>query len=639
MSAEHAPAATLALSVTVTGAAATLAAATPRITKGASPVVPVVPVVPSVSAVVEMNLEEYPAFRLGRRSKRPELRYTRSRTDAAGRTIEQLWVVRGAEGLGLPGPFEQDLYVALLVLFTEQGLPTDGRIRFTRNRLAQLMDVSNSGRGYELIEQGLRRLAGATIQTEHAFYRPLPMDGDGKRSGPTERLSLTFHILEEVRVYERRAAALEAAVWEPDDSDGEVVVRPRVEVGRPFEVSVARLGQPLVQSYERRYTKHLDTTFYFTLTRPLAKRLYRYVDKVRNGRGSFEIGLRPLADVLGLEYRYPSDIKDGLAEAHAELREHGYLLSSDYAPLAGGPGAGEKVVYAFDPAFDQRPRRRAGAAPAALPDTAEGDSPPQLRAVVESKATPGHRHAERSEASVAVPALPAPASERGCFAALGMTEGDSVAARARTTALRDELESFGISPKRAAALVEAFPEAHVAARIAHVRTLLDGKGKRTLRNPAGYLARAIEDGYTVPVAAAPRAAGEASREPQGADGHREATPVPAPTPQADAMQPAETPPPAAPEPEGLWGELAAALRDRLSGAAYAAWVAPIQAREDAEQGRALTLVVPSAFALDRWHRPPIAPALAEAAAALGIMVRLDVAAGSSAIPSSHGAPR
>jgi hypothetical protein len=33
-------------------------------------------------------------------------------------------------------------------------------------------------------------------------------------------------------------------------------------------------------------------------------------------------------------------------------------------------------------------------------------------------------------------------------------------------------------------------------------------------------------------------------------------------------------------------------------------------------------VVPSAFALDRWHRPPIAPALQDAAAELGIIVTL-----------------
>jgi hypothetical protein len=224
----------------------------------------------SVLAVAEMNLEEYPAFRLGRRSKRPEIRYTRTRTEADGRVLEQVWVVRGAEGLGLPGPFEQDLYVALLVLFTEQGLPADGRIRFTRNRLAQVMGCSNSGRGYELIEQGLSRLAGASVHTEHAFYRPGAVGPGGARTGPAERLSLDFHVLEEVRVYERRP------VLEPEPVDPAAGgTHPRVEHARPLELSVARLGQPLVQSYERRYTKGLDATYYFSLERPLAKRLYR----------------------------------------------------------------------------------------------------------------------------------------------------------------------------------------------------------------------------------------------------------------------------------------------------------------------------------------------------------------------------
>src|SRR5688500_1488382 len=402
----------------------------------------------SLLAIVEMNLEEYPAFRLGRRSKRPELRYVRSRTDAEGRAVEQVWVVRGAEGLGLPGPFEQDLYVALLVLFTEQGLAADGRIRFTRNRIAQLMEISNSGRGYELIEQGLRRLAGASVHSEHSFYKPgVLVPGPRpesttkgaprpavQRGGPAERLSLDFHILEEVRVYERSTPLF------LEDADP----AKRVDRAKPFELSVARLGQPLVQSYERRYTKTLDASFYFSLKGPLAKRLYRYVDKVRNGRGSFEIGLRALGDVLGLEYRYPSDIKDGLTEAHAELRARDYLSDVHLAPLAGGPNAGEKVVYAFNPAFDLRGKKRVtGSAPAS-----------ETRTAVEAP----HQTAE-------VPPL------------------------------QLALEAFGVSAKRAAALVEQFPEEHIATRLEYVRARSKDQKAAPLRNPAGYLAKAIEDGF------------------------------------------------------------------------------------------------------------------------------------------------
>ena len=72
----------------------------------------------------------------------------------------------------------------------------------------------------------------------------------------------------------------------------------------------------------------------------------------------------------------------------------------------------------------------------------------------------------------------------------------------------------------------------------------------------------------------------------------------------------------------LWGQLAAALKARLSGACYAAWIAPARAVAQDESTRSLTVALPSAFALDRWRRPPIAPALAEAAAALGLAVSL-----------------
>jgi hypothetical protein len=568
-----------------------------------------------VLAIAEMNLEEYPAFRLGRRSRRTELRYTRTRTDGEGRTLEQVWVVRGVEGLGLPGPFEQDLYVALLVLFTEQGLPPDGRIRFTRNRLAQVMGCSNSGRGYELLEQGLSRLAGATVHTEHAFYRPGAIGPKGERNGPAERLSLDFHILEEVRVYERRSFVEVAP--QGAEGDGGAPVGARVERGRPLELSVARLGQPLVQSYERRYTKGLDATFFFTLERPLAKRLYRYLDKVRNGRGGFEIGLLALADVLGLEYRYPSDVKDGLAEAHAELQTTGYLAGASYAPLAGGPRAGEKVVYAVQPAFDRRPRRRAGSVPATVyPElTAEpaapgpGAEPPPLEA-------PG---LEVLASSPQTPALPAPVTP------------------AAISPLQEELERFGVTPARAARLVETYPEGQVAACLDYVRGLLRRPGGTTLTNPAGYLARAIEQGYALP---APGAAPALAPAPAPAE-----TPVPPPVSAAPPPAPAPAPEPPSEEEvdESTWGRLTAALKARLSAATYAAWVRPAApaSGEGETAGSAetrLTVLLPSAYALDRWRRPPLAGALQEAAGALGLNVVLELKPALPAAAESSGAP-
>jgi hypothetical protein len=85
----------------------------------------------------------------------------------------------------------------------------------------------------------------------------------------------------------------------------------------------------------------------------------------------------------------------------------------------------------------------------------------------------------------------------------------------------------------------------------------------------------------------------------------------------------------------LWTPLAAALKERLSPATYAAWIAPARPQTAATESgtpanedqtkRALTLIVPNAFALDRWYRPPIASALQEAATALNVEVTLQTA--------------
>ncbi len=632
---------------------------------------------PAISAIVEMNLEEYPAFRLGRRSKRTELRYVRTRPAPDGQTHEQVWSVRGTEGLGLPGPFEQDLYVALLVLFTEQGLPSDGRIRFTRNRLAQVIGISNSGRGYELIEQGLARLAGATVQTEHAFYRPALMGPDRERTGPTERLSLTFHILEEVRVYERAAMATARRIAALDGDP----LAGRVELARPMEVSFARLGSPLVQSYERRYTKGLDTTYYFHLTRPLSRRLFRYLDKVRNSRGSFEIGLRTLADVLGLEYRFQSDIKVGLSEAHEELRATGYLAGSQYLPMAGGPGAGEKACYAFDPAFDARPRRRAGSVlPTSEPETTDE---PRMPATLLLPSPTGQ--GVQAPEPPAVP-TPSPASEgRGDHASAVFAQ------RVQT------LVEMGITASRAERLVATYPGAHIDTQVASLRDRIvrarSGQaGIIAPRNPGGYLAQAIVDGFNAPRTGTPAGSSAVVRSHGPVDEAKTGTPgsgtsgelatdppaalatriladlargapgkvsAPSPVPGHNASKPAELPglmrefvedpstAPGATAPD-RFANLCEVLRASLTPATYGAWVAPLQVQRLPVGGEGLgsgaiasetvggpqegtsasdgatviTVRVQNRFALSRWGRAPLSEALAAAEKETGTRVQL-----------------
>jgi len=196
-------------------------------------------------------------------------------------------------------------------------------------------------------------------------------------------------------------------------------------------------------------------------------------------------------------------------------------------------------------------------------------------------------------------------------------------------------------------LVEGYSEAHVRSRVEYVRALMGrpkvGAGaKAAIKNPAGLLARAIEQSYVVPEVAAPArpVVAGAAAVPLGvasADGG-DAVGARKPVPGMGDASPLRTDPSTAPAVEPpdreeidhpVWAKLAGALRERVSGATYAAWIAParplsIEDETPADEG-ALTLVLPTAFALDRWWREPIAAALREASAAVGVRVTLEAA--------------
>jgi hypothetical protein len=154
-----------------------------------------------------------------------------------------------------------------------------------------------------------------------------------------------------------------------------------------------------------------------------------------------------------------------------------------------------------------------------------------------------------------------------------------------------------------------------------------------VKNPAGLLARAIEQAYVVPEV--PRAASFAPRsEPRPAV---EAQAVAAPAATTIATPAVEAVAAGVPEQPDhaehpLWTPLANALKERLSPATYAGWIAPARPLEAdgtpegaaADTPTRLTIVLPNAFTLERWYRPPIAPALQEACAAANIAVDLKV---------------
>src|SRR5436305_1767397 len=75
---------------------------------------------------VESNLEEYPLFAVKTRNRKEnQLVFERRRQGEGGTELVQRWEVEPPAKLGMPGPFDQDVYLAVLQLLEMQDCQVD----------------------------------------------------------------------------------------------------------------------------------------------------------------------------------------------------------------------------------------------------------------------------------------------------------------------------------------------------------------------------------------------------------------------------------------------------------------------------------------------------------------------------------
>jgi hypothetical protein len=246
----------------------------------------------------ESNLEEYPLFAVKTRNRHEnQLVFERRRQGEHGTELVQRWEVEPPAKLGMPGPFDQDIYLAVLQLLEMRGgMPRNGELDFSLYELRDILGWSTSGNTYEKIRQSLRRISSTTLTSENAFY-----------SKAEERfLSDTFQI------------------WTVHFS--------RTTRGKTTkERHTLRFHPIFIRNYMAQYLKGLDPGFYWRLPSPLAKRLYRLIDHQRNGGLTWQTDLSALRQQVPLpNYSYPSEIKRILTQAHEELKERGFLAKVLY---------------------------------------------------------------------------------------------------------------------------------------------------------------------------------------------------------------------------------------------------------------------------------------------------------------------
>jgi hypothetical protein len=273
---------------------------------------------PLVSA--EQNLEEFPLFELKARKRGAKARvFEKVIEGEAGVSLNQVWKVMPSGEYGMPGPVDQDVYLAVLQLLQQRGgMPEDGELSFSLYELRKILGWSDdSGGAYKEIRDALLRIATTSMQSRNAFYS----------AQERRRIVDTFNI------------------WSVHFAEHEVkgqTVRER---------HVLKFHPIFIRNYMAQYLKGIDSDFYWSLRSPVSKRLYRLVDLQRAGGLSWETDLFGVRDQVPLDYNYPSQIKRALQKAHDELLHRDFLSGVEYEGKTD-------VIYKVSREFARRQKAR-----------------------------------------------------------------------------------------------------------------------------------------------------------------------------------------------------------------------------------------------------------------------------------------
>ena len=273
---------------------------------------------PLVSA--EQNLEEFPLFELKARRRGVQARvFEKVISGEGGISLNQVWKVLPSGEYGMPGPVDQDVYLAVLQLLQQRGgMPEDGELSFSLYELRKILGWSDdSGGAYKEIRDALLRIATTSMQSRNAFYS----------AEEQRRIVDTFNI------------------WSVHFAEHEVkgqTVRER---------HVLKFHPIFIRNYMAQYLKGIDSEFYWSLRSPISKRLYRLVDLQRAGGLSWATDLFGVRDQIPLDYNYPSQIKRALQKAHDELLHRDFLSGVEYEGKT-------EVTYKVSRGFARRQRAR-----------------------------------------------------------------------------------------------------------------------------------------------------------------------------------------------------------------------------------------------------------------------------------------
>ena len=241
----------------------------------------------------ELNLIELAFTTLGRARSRKTLRTEWVGQDHKGRSRKFYKIVTGSDEFGLPEYASEELLIALFHKASREDFGSRS-VTAVPYELLQLMDWGTDGRAYQRLRRALDQLAGVYISTNALWNAEA---GTFTKAG--------FHILDDYEFTE-----------DPDTGRTTLSVN---------------WNEKLFSIFRQNRFKRLDTGFFYALPSPVAKRLYRWLDKHLRSRDRVEIDVMHLAHVkleVSRSKKFVSAVMQVLQPALEELAARGYCTWS-----------------------------------------------------------------------------------------------------------------------------------------------------------------------------------------------------------------------------------------------------------------------------------------------------------------------
>ncbi|MHB8954585.1 MAG: replication initiator protein A [Pirellulaceae bacterium] len=248
----------------------------------------------------EMNLAEFPIACLASRPDKgvKTLQFEDRIWDRGQRArIVRRLTISASDQYGLPTALDDEVILGLIQLTRETDFASR-HVFFSRYQLIRILGWRNEGKSYSRLETSLKRWIGVTFYYENAWW------DHAKQSWVDEN----FHVLERVSLLGRGGQKARAHDKEP-------------------ALSMFCWNEVVFRSFQAGYLKSIDMELFRCLESPIAKRLYRLLDKRFYHKNQWEFDLRELAcEHVGLSRSYDTaGLKRKLRPAIAELESIGYL--------------------------------------------------------------------------------------------------------------------------------------------------------------------------------------------------------------------------------------------------------------------------------------------------------------------------